>query len=146
MAKAQSKKRKDPDTDDLPEGFEPLTSGKVAGFFILEEGNSIRGILRDTFVVKGKFGPKNVHKILITAGETRIMTADEGETDAGEGVLVGVDEVGWLKSLSDVGKGRELFIKCTGKDEPTKEFPRGVWKFKLGVVPLTKDDSDNVPF
>lgn len=132
----------------LPEGFEPLTSGRVAGWFLLEEGNEIRGILRDTFVVDGKFGKKNVHKILITSGTTRIMHPENGETDVGEGEMVGIDETGWLKALSDVGKGREIYIKCTGKDAPTKDFPRGVWKFLLGVVPLPKDtrDNDDLPF
>lgn len=144
MAKTKAKQTKrTPDEMDLPEGFEPLTSGKVAGFFIFEEDNQVQGILRDTFTVKGKFGPKNVHKILITSGETRIMTADQGEADASEGMLIGLDETGWLKSLNDVDKGREVFIKCTGKDEPTKEFPRGVWRFKLAIKPLS---DDNVPF
>ena len=147
MAK-QSKKtsRKDPDMEGLPEGFEPLRAGRVEGFFIREEGNQVQGILKDSFEVKGKFGAKTVYKILITAGDTRIMTKDDGEQDATEGQLIGLDESGWLKSLGDVAKGREIFVKCIGLDKPTKEFPRGQWKFQLGAMPVMKPDDADLEF
>jgi hypothetical protein len=147
MAKTKTaSKRRDPDMEGLPEGFEPLRAGRVEGFFIREEDNQVQGILKDSFVVKGKFGSKTVYKILITSGETRIMTKDDAEQDATEGMLIGLDESGWLKSLADVEKGREVFVKCMGLEEPTKEFPRGQWKFKLGVMPVAKSDDDNIPF
>lgn len=132
---------------DLPEGYEELNAGRVAGWFVLAEGNSFQGVLRDTFEVNGKFGKKKVFKVLLTAGETEILTAENGEETVGAGTLIGVDEKGYLKGLSDVAEGTDLFVKCLGKDEPTKEYPRGVWKFKLAVRKSREPGDDGpLPF
>lgn len=153
MAKAKrTAPKRTPRDADIPDDMEELNAGRVAGWFVAAEGNSFRGIIRDSFKVKGKFGDKKVFKVLITQGETDILTAEQGETTAGPGTLIGVDEKGWLKGLSDVAEGTEVFVKCMGKDEPTKEFPRGVWKFKLGVLKTQRDErsqpanDDDVPF
>ena len=56
---------------------------------------------------------------------------------AGAGIdgskLQDMDEKGWLKRLSTVEIGREIYVKCLGKDEPSEEYPQGAWRFKVGV-------------
>jgi hypothetical protein len=134
MAKTPQRRQAAPKAN-VPDGFEPLTGSRVSGFFLCKAGNSVQGVLRDIFQTKGKFGKKNVFKIEITGGQTTILSEDVEEI-AEEGALIGLDEHGWLKRLADVDKGTEIFVKCLGKDEPTEEFPRGVWRFSLGTKKL----------
>lgn len=122
-----------PETGELPEGFDPLQGERVMGWFSLVEGNSIQGLIRDNYETKGKFGQRRVFKIVVTAGETEVQDANGEPVTAGEGDLVGLDERGWLKKLTDLPRNTEVFIKCLGKSAPTKEQPRGVWRFTLGV-------------
>lgn len=118
--------------DEMPEGFAPVSS-KMDGFFICEEGNSVQGTLLDSFVnSKSKFGPKKVYKVEITSGTTRVMTADDGETDAEAGAVIGIDEKGYLKKLGDIAKGSEIFIRCTGREETAKKGQQPAWMFSVG--------------
>lgn len=128
MAKGK-KKSNEPD---LPEGFEPVSS-RLDGFFIVEEGNSIQGVIRDSFMVRGQFGEKRVYKIEITSGTTRVMNGDQGEMDAEEGATVGVDEKGYLKKLADYAKGTEVFLRCIGREETAKKGQQPAWKFQVAV-------------
>jgi hypothetical protein len=122
--------------DKLPEGFEPITSGKLDGWFVVEAGNSIQGFLRDSFVVKGKFGEKRVYKIEVTGGVVRAVNTDDGEFEATNGALIGLDEKGWLKSLSNIAPGTEIFVKCLGQEETAKKGQSPAWKFLIGAVPI----------
>jgi hypothetical protein len=132
--KADSKKpARDPD---MPDGFEPLGMTRVDGWFVRKAGNALQGTIQDSFVTKGagKFKKdRKVYKIQITGGETEVMNAD-GELVTIDAGLVGIDETGYLKKLGDLEKGREVFVKCKGKEEPDeKESP---WIFAIGVVPF----------
>ncbi len=132
--KSEAKKSPEVDTD-LPEGFVPLGRGKVTGWFIREEGNTVRGFLKDSFTVKSKdrkYPDKKVYVIEISGGETNVMNA-EGEPEIISEGTVGVDETGYLKKLGDLEKGREVFLKCKGKDGTDRDSP---WIFAVGVVPF----------
>jgi hypothetical protein len=123
---------------DMPEGFVELTASRVAGWFVRRAGNTIQGLIKDSFETKGtgKFNrgqTRKVYKIEITNGTTTVMNADGQEVEAGEGELVGVDETGYLKKLADLDKGREVFLACKGKESEAKEAP---WIFAIGVVPF----------
>ena len=124
-----------PNTDDseVPEGFEEVSGGKLDGWFIVEEDNTVQGFLLDSFETRGKFGKKRVYKIRISAGETRIMTSDGDEETVGDGSVIGLDEKGWLKGLADIERGREIWVKCLGKDGSGEKAP---WKFKIAAVPF----------
>jgi hypothetical protein len=127
MAKAQKVK------SHLPAGFSPLTRSKLDGWFLLEEGNSVQGVLKEAFVMaKGRFGPKTVYKVEITKGMTKVI-GEDGPTECAEGQTIGVDHKGWLGALKDVENGREVFIHCLGRDG---EGERAAWKFEIGVSPL----------
>lgn len=137
MATKNTKKTTEPKRDpDMPEGFEPLGMTRVAGWFVREEGNTLQGTLQESFTVKasGKFKKeRKVYKIEITAGSTKVMVG-EGEVAKIDEGLVGLDETGYLKKLGDLEKGREVFIKCKGKEDPSdRESP---WIFAIGVVPF----------
>lgn len=123
------------DESELPDGFVPLGMSRVDGWFTVKTGNSIQGVIEDSFETKGKFGTRRVYKIKLTAGETDITDSEGKEDSATEGQMVGVDEKGWLKSLEKVEKGREVFIKCKGKGQATKGH-NAPWIFALGVVPF----------
>lgn len=118
---------------DIPEGFEEVSGGRLDGWFIVEEDNTVQGFLLDSFEVKGKFGKKRVYKIRISSGETRIMTSDGEEETVGDGSVIGLDEKGWLRGLSDIERGREIWVKCIGKDGDGERDP---WKFKIAAVPF----------
>ncbi len=111
---------------DLPEGW-----------FVLEAGNTVQGILGDHFTVKGKFGPKEVYKIKITSGETRVIDGEDEVSTISTGV-VGVDQKGFLNGLAEVPSGTKVFIRCNGKDAPTEEYPNGAWRFDLAVPKGTR--------
>ena len=131
--KASTSKPRPADSS-LPEGFVPLVGKRVDGWFMLEEGNSVQGILRDVFEVKGKFGTKKVFKVEISRGSTRVIDGEQGESEAAEGMVIGLDEKGFLKKLNDVDHGTEIYVRCKGKLPPTKDWPRGAWDFDIGVV------------
>lgn len=137
MATKNKSTKTAPKTDtDMPEGFVALGMTRVAGWFVREAGNTLQGTLADSFTVKasGKFKKeRKVYKIEITAGSTKVMNSDGEEVTIEEG-LVGLDETGYLKKLGDLEKGREVFIKCKGKEDPDdRESP---WIFAIGVVPF----------
>jgi len=127
-------KKKKSNEPDLPEGFEPVSS-KMDGFFIVEDGNSIQGIIRDAFMVRSQFHKdgKRVYKIEITNGTTRVMHSENGEQDATEGDVVGVDEKGYLKKLGDMPKGTEVYLRVLGREETAKKGQQPAWKFQVAV-------------
>lgn len=137
MAKKDTKAKKGPEIDpDMPEGFTPLGRGKVAGWFVREAGNTIQGFLKDSFTVKSKnkrFPDKKVYVIDITDGETNVINGEGVPERLSEG-LVGIDETGYLKKLGDLEKGREVFLKCKGKED--EEDQQSPWIFAVGVVPF----------
>lgn len=109
----------------LPAGYED-TQTRMVGFFARKPGNTIEGILRGSFVIKGKFGPKRIYRIEITNGETDIVSGeDESTVDAG---LVGLDETGYLKRLADLSDGMQVFVRCLSKG-PDEKDP---WIFQTG--------------
>lgn len=117
----------------LPNGFEPIKSN-VEGFFLIEEGNKVRGILKERVISKGgKFGPHAFYVIDITSGETRVTDKKEIKVCA-EGETIGLDEKGWLKSLSRVDFGTEVFVECTGKGVATEKGMNPPWLFNVGKV------------
>jgi hypothetical protein len=121
----------------VPDGFTPLQRSRIDGWFTVEAGNSVQGILRDVFEVPDRFkkgGNKRVYKIEITTGECKCTDPDGEETSLTEGLMVGLDEKGWLSSLADVPKGTEVFVKCLGRaDKPTKPGQQPPWLFALGT-------------
>lgn len=141
MAKAARKPKSTPE-ESLPAGYAPLTGGKIDGWFVVKAGNSIEGILRDAFTVKGQFGPKRVYKIEVTDGETEALDSESGEFTAAGGEMIGVDEKGWLKGLADISKGSKVFIRCLGQAETAKKGQKPAWKFLVGAIP---PDEANVP-
>jgi hypothetical protein len=137
MATKNKNKTAAPKVDpDMPEGFTPLGMTPVVGWFVRAEGNKIQGTIQDSFTVKGsgKFKKdRKVYKIEITEGTTTVVNAEGEQVEVEEG-LVGVDETGYLKKLGDLEKGREVFLKCKGKQDPDdRESP---WIFAIGVVPF----------
>ena len=110
MAAAKKSAAKGPKIPSLPKGFAPVRT-KLDGFFEREKGNSVTGILKGVFTVKGKFGPKNVFRIEITDGETQV---GEGEV-MGPGATVGLDETGYTKALSEVPNGSTVYVEYLGK-------------------------------
>lgn len=131
MATAKAKKTKETKQRALPKGFKAARQ-RLDGFFTREEGNTIQGILRGSFVVTGgKFGPKNVYRIQVTEGETQV--GDDGEV-VGPGGMVGVDETGYTQALGDIESGTVVFVRYEGLEtpgqNPSKENPH---IFTVGV-------------
>lgn len=127
------------DDEDLPEGFADLSGGRVDGWFDMERGNKIIGVVTGSFQVKSNFGAdrrKKVYRIKITRGETKAVNSEGVVETHSKGAVIGIDERGWLKGLNEVEIGREVYIKCLGKSEPTEDQPRGVWRFRLAAVPF----------
>ena len=135
--KDKTKNKAESPDNDLPEGFTTLGRSNVDGWFAREEGNSVQGILKDSFVVKGRkvkgkiFPDKRVYVIEITKGQTNAMNAEGEPTVFAEGETIGVDETGYLKKLDGVEKGREVFLKCKGKEDPSDQ--QSPWIFAVGV-------------
>lgn len=127
-----------------PEGFEEVFGARVAGWFAREEGNVLQGILRESFEVKSKFTreadgkkKKRVYKVEVTAAGCLVEKVDaEGTVEAELGDLVGLDESGFLRRLSEVEEGREVWICCDGKSAPTDEWPQGAWQYRVRAKPL----------
>ena len=132
MAKKESKA-----SSALPKGFEALALDRVDGWFKLVKGNTLQGVLEDSFQTKSRFnesGKKTVYKVRISTGETAVEISKDEDGVCGEGDVVGLDEKGFLKGLSKVAQGAEIFIRCTGKAAPTKDMPQGSWRFDIGVA------------
>ena len=129
---------------ELPDDFAPVSRSRIDGWYVLQEGNRIQGILEDKFIVKGQFGPKTTFKIRVTKGETLATDAEDEDNQAmmGEGSIIGVDKKGFLNGLDDIEKGCEVFIVCTGKQDP-KQVKKGqspAWMFIVGAKPLAKGE------
>jgi hypothetical protein len=135
-----AKKTKASDEATLPTGFVPVSGGKIDGWFVVKPNNSIQGILRDKFVVKGKFGNKRVYKIEVTDGETDALDAEDGEFTAAGGEMIGLDEKGWLKSLNDVPNGTKIYVRCLGREATAKKGQQPAWKFLVGAIPADERD------
>jgi hypothetical protein len=135
-----------------PEGFQEVSGERVTGWFAVQAGNAIQGILRDVFETKSKFSgrdgsnKKRVYKIEVTsaapskAGPTLYNSSDEDKADelqqAEVGDLIGVDEKGWLQSLKKVLVGQEVWIACMGKQPPSAEYPQGAWIYRVLAKPV----------
>lgn len=122
-----------------PSDFDDVFGGRVVGWWALQAGNVIQGILRDSFETKTQFrtpenkGKKRVYKVEITVAGCLInpSVSDDSDEEAGElveaeiGDMVGVDEKGFLKALSQVIIGQEIWIFYRGKEPKSKEYPMG---------------------
>jgi hypothetical protein len=128
------------------EGFEEISSGdRVVGWFAIQAGNAIQGILRGFFEVDSKFTPrgkppekKRVYRIEVTSsdpagqGPTLYRPGDDVDIAQGQpGDLLGIDEKGFLQSLRKVEAGQQVWIACLGKEEPSEQYPQGAWKFRV---------------
>jgi len=129
------------------EGFEEISSGdRVVGWFAIQAGNAIQGILRGFFEVDSKFTArgkppekKRVYRIEVTSsdpagqGPTLYRPGDDVDDIAqGQpGDLLGIDEKGFLQSLRKVEVGQQVWIACLGKEEPSEQYPQGAWKFRV---------------
>ncbi len=140
----------------LPEGMVELSS-RLAGFFVTEDGNALHGILEGKFINKSsKFGPKTVYKVRVLSGATRVVTKDDGEKDAAEDDLVGLDEKGYLKKLADVPEGTEIYVRCDGKEKKARVPGQSpAWTFTVATKPFGRkadkrgksdEGEDEIPF
>jgi hypothetical protein len=100
----------------LPAGFKPART-RLDGFFQREAGNSVTGVLRGKFKVRGKFGEKDVFRIEVTDGETQI---GEGEM-MGPGAVIGLDSTGYTSALAEVEAGTGVYVRYDGLQDPNKE-------------------------
>lgn len=116
---ASTKKAAAKKVSPLPKGFVPARQA-LAGFFAFEAGNSITGILRGSFPVKGKFGEKRVYRIEIVEGSTQI--GQDGEV-AERGDVVGLDETGYTRALSDLEQGSGVYVRYEGKSGEGQQDP-----------------------
>ncbi len=121
----------------LPEGFREL-SNLTDGFFIKEKGNKVRGCYRGSYETEGEYGMRRIHRIELTDGATKISAPDEkggwSESVAEQGSLISVDETGYLRSLSDVQQGKEVFVRCDGKGKAKKKGQQDPWLFTVAVA------------
>lgn len=152
----------DPKTMHAPsEGFaEVSSSDRVVGWFNLQAGNAIQGILRGSFELDNRFDKnkkKKVYKIEVTSedpaghGPTLHTSANSATAEdypdgcpAKVGDLIGLDEKGFLQSLRSIEEGREVWIACFGKDAPSDEYPQGAWKFRV-MAKAPKPAEDDKP-
>lgn len=118
---AQEKKIKAPK---LPAGWVEARTN-LAGFFALippgadkraPDGNTVMGKLRGSFNVKSKFNKdgKKVYRLEIVEGSCLVESNDE-VVEAGEGEIIGLDERGFLKKLSDYEDGQPVLVRYLGK-------------------------------
>lgn len=147
--KAKDTNTYDPSNLKAPEGFTELSGGgRVAGWFTIEAGNALRGILRGHFMVESRFknqdgdNKKRVYRIELTSdnpagqGATLIWDPEDDSANpepirANIGETIGLDEKGFLQCLRQVEEGTEVWVACLGKDPPSKEYPQGAWKFSV---------------
>lgn len=119
----------------IPKGFKKLEGARCAGFFILEEGNSVQGILKGSFITDSEFGPQKTFRIKITDGQTEALAAGGEVVKLTKGAICGLNQKGWLRPLDDVKDGTEVFVKCNGQDESLqKEGQSAPWTFDIGVA------------
>lgn len=146
------------------EGFAEISSGdRVEGWFAVQAGNAIQGILRGFFEVDSKFTrrgeapqKKRVYRIEVTSadpagqGPTLYWSGDDVDDIAqGQlGDLLGIDEKGFLQSVRKIEVGQEVWIACLGKEKPSEQYPQGAWKFRVmaAKVKNTKADDDRPNF
>jgi len=127
----------------LPEGFEPATLARSAGFYIPRKGNDLIGILKDVIETDDPFkkGQKRFYfKIEVTeGGQTAINDAEtKSERIADQGEVIGVDEKGFLRVIRDMAKGQPVAIMCNGQQDK-KDAKKGrnpAWMFEVGKVPF----------
>lgn len=149
----------DPKTMQAPaEGFSEVSSSdRVVGWFNLQAGNAIQGVLRGSFELDNRFDKskkKKVYRIEVTSenpaaqGPTLYTSTQSAVAEdwpdgcpAKLGDLIGLDEKGFLQSLRSIEEGREVWIACFGKDAPSEEYPQGAWKFR--VMAKTPKPADN---
>ena len=151
----------DPNSMIAPDGdfSEVSSSDRLEGWFILEAGNAIQGILKGSFTLPNRFDkdkPKRVYRIAVTSddpakqGPTLYNPADSAVAEdwpdgrpAEIGQLIGIDEKGFLQSLRDIPELTEVWIACFGKDPPSEDYPQGAWKFRvLAKKPAAKTTSE----
>lgn len=139
----------DSKTMKVPGGeFEEVSSpDRCLGFFVIQSGNAIQGIMRGSFEVDDRFNKgkkKRIYKIEVTSddpagkGPTLHMSGNSAVAEdwpdgcpAKVGELIGLDEKGFLQSLREMEEGREVWIACLGKDPPSEDYPQGAWKFRV---------------
>jgi hypothetical protein len=139
----------DPNSMVAPSGdfAEVSSSDRVEGWFVLQAGNAIQGILKGSFELPNRFdkaNKKRVYRILVTSedpakhGPTLYTPADSAVAEdwpdgceARINNLIGIDEKGFLQSLRQVPEGSEIWIACFGKEEPSEDYPQGAWKFRV---------------
>ena len=147
--KAEESKAYDASLLKAPEDFTEISGGgRVAGWFAIEAGNALRGILRGHFMVESRFkntvgdNKKRVYRIELTSdnpagqGATLIWDPEDDSANpepirANIGETIGLDEKGFLQCLRQVEEGTEVWVACLGKDPPSKEYPQGAWKFSV---------------
>jgi hypothetical protein len=129
-------------------GFVEVSSAdRVIGWFNLQAGNAIQGILRGSFELDNRFNKdkkKRVYRIEVTSanpagkGPTLYNSTTSAIAEnfpdgcpANVGDLLGLDEKGFLQSLRAIEEGREVWIACYGKEPPSEDYPQGAWKFRI---------------
>jgi hypothetical protein len=129
------------DQDELPEGFEPLSSRQVDGWFQLEPGNKVQGFLlakvsRPSNFNKGE--DQMFVKIQITNGTTKTLDGEKKVKVLVKGEVVGLDVKGYLSALKDTEEGREVFVKYKGlqKKEDVKKGMSPAHLFTVAAVPV----------
>lgn len=142
MAKRNEQNNNDTLDDDesLPAGFVEQTRKNVDGWFALEKGNKMQGILRGSFTAPSQFARKGktVYKVELTiGGQTKAVDGDGETVVMDKGDLVGIDEKGWLTGLADIEEDTEVFIRYRGKDpsqaKPGQSAPH---IFQIAAVPI----------
>lgn len=139
----------DPNIMQAPGGefTEVSSSDRVVGWFNLQAGNAIQGIMRGWFELDNRFDKKNKKRVyrievtsdnpagqgatLYTSTQTAIAEEYPDGCEAAMGDLIGLDEKGFLQSLRNIEEGREVWIACYGKEPPSEEYPQGAWKFRV---------------
>jgi hypothetical protein len=135
-----------------PDDFREISGGgRVSGWFAIQAGNAVRGLLKGYFDVESRFknkdgsNKKRVYRIELTSdnpanqGATLVRDPD-AESDEAEpipaktGQTIGLDEKGFLQCLREVSEGSEVWIACLGKDPPSADYPQGAWKFTVRVA------------
>jgi len=132
--KAPEKNARRPGEKPIPEGMTDVGRSNLVGWFVRQPGNEVRGYLRGSFTLKGKFGDRKVYRVELTQGETMVTDTEGDDVEVSEGTI-GVDETGFLKRLADVQEGREIWLHCVGQDKPLKGQRMGAWRFQVAVGP-----------
>jgi len=139
------------------EEFGELYGERVVGWFLPAAGNILQGVIRDVFEKESNFkrrgeAPKKqkVFKIEVTKVDDKrptIVIPSDPENDeqsvqgveAAVGDLVGLDQKGFLSSLSKCVVGQEVWVACLGKIPASAEYPQGAWKYKVLAKPCVVD-------